>query len=117
MATILFDVLPKFAVRPPLLIVFSAEPQKPIVRKVNVLNNYEEEFEIESSSSKNNTVKVLNQREITDGYELQVEITPPVPAEGVLKFSDVFTINIKDDMKLAVTCNGYYAKIRKPKAN
>ena len=116
MATILFDVLPKFTVSPPLIIVFNAEPQKPIVREVKVLNNYQKDFEIESSSSKNNTIKILNQKEITNGYELEVEITPPAPAEGELKFSDVFSVNIKNGGKLAVTCNGYYSKM-KPKTN
>ncbi len=114
MATILFDVLPKFTVTPPLIIVFNAEPQKPIVRTVSVLNNYQKDFEIESSSSKDNTMKILNQKKITNGYQLEVEIIPPLPDEGKIKFSDVFSMNIKDDEKLTVTCNGYYSKM-KPK--
>jgi hypothetical protein len=112
MATILFDVLPKFTVTPPLIIVFNAESQKPIVRKISILNNYKKEFEIESSSSKDDTMKILNQKKITNGYQLEVEIMPPVPDEGKIKFSDVLSINIKDGEKLAVTCNGYYSKTR-----
>jgi len=53
MAVILFSVLPKYTVNPPLLIIFNAEPEKPIVRKISVLNNYGKEFEIESLSSEN----------------------------------------------------------------
>jgi hypothetical protein len=112
MATVLFDVIPKFTVTPPLIIVFNAESQKPIVRKISVLNNYKEEFEIESSSSKDDTMKILDQKKITNGYQLEVEIMPPMPEEGKIKFSDVLSINIKDGEKLAVTCNGYYSKTK-----
>jgi hypothetical protein len=116
LATILFDVLPKFTVSPPLIIVFNAEPQKPIIREVKILNNYKEDFDIGSSSSKNNTIKILNKKEITNGYELEVEIMPPPHDESQLKFSDVFSMNINNGGKLVVTCNGYYSKI-KPKTN
>jgi hypothetical protein len=116
MATILFDVLPKFTVNPPLIIVFNAEPQKPITRTVSILNNYKKDFEIESSSSKDNIMKVLNAKEISNGYQLEVEIMPPAPDKGNIKFSDVLSINLKNGEKLAVTCNGYYAKM-KPQVN
>ncbi len=115
-ATILFDVLPKYTVNPPLLIVFDAEPEKPIVRKISVLNNYGKDFEIESVSSKDNNVdvKVLEQKKIRNGYQLDTEITPPA-AEGKIRFTDTFSVNIKDGEKLTIRCNGYYSK-RKPKS-
>ncbi len=108
-ASIRFDVLPKFTVRPPLLIVFNAEPQKPIIRKVWIFNNYNEDFEIESTSSKANTIKVINQSKVNNGYQFEVEITPPAQ-EGELRFTDVFNIDIKGGEKKAVTCNGYYVR-------
>ncbi|MBN2181094.1 MAG: DUF1573 domain-containing protein [Sedimentisphaerales bacterium] len=108
-AYVRFDVLPKFSVSPPILVVFNAEPQKPIIRPVLVFNNYEEDFEIESTSSKENLVKVINQNKIDNGYQLDVEITPP-ERENRLRFTDVFSINIKGGEQKTITCNGYYLK-------
>ncbi len=106
---ILFDVLPKYSINPPLIIAFNAEPQKPIVRKVWVLNNYGGNFEIESASSKDNTVKVLSSEKIRNGYQLELEITPP-PAEDNTRFSDTFVVKIKDGDELEIVCRGLYAR-------
>ncbi|MFZ2147967.1 MAG: DUF1573 domain-containing protein [Sedimentisphaerales bacterium] len=108
-AEILFDVLPKFTINPPLIISFNAEPQKPIIRKVTVLNNYGGNFEIESVSSKDNTVKVLSRETIRNGYQFELEITPP-PAEDNVRFSDVFVVKIKGGEELSVVCRGFYAR-------
>lgn len=104
---IFFDVLPKFSVRPPLIITFKAEPQKPILRKITVLNNYGGDFEIESASSKDNTVKVISRKKIRNGYQFEVEIMPP-PAEGKTQFIDVFFVKIKGGNTLGVVCRGFY---------
>jgi hypothetical protein len=106
--TVLFDVLPKFTINPPLIIAFNAEPQKPILRKVWVLNNYSGDFEIESVSSKDDTIKVRSQEKIRNGYQFEVEITPPA-AEGAAQFTDVLFINIKGDEKLEIACRGFYS--------
>ena len=106
-ADIYFDVLPKFRIDPPLIITFNAEPQKPILRKITVLNNYGGDFEIESVSSKDNTVKVLSREKIRDGYQFKVEIMPP-PAEGKTQFIDVFFVKIKGGDRLGVVCRGFY---------
>jgi len=114
-AIILYSVLPKYTINPPLLIIFNAEPNKPIVRKISVLNNYGKDFEIESVSSKNDIVamKLLEQKKLRNGYQLDVEITPPAN-EGQPKFTDEFSLNIKGGESLSIRCNGYYSK-RKPK--
>ncbi len=113
-AIILFSVLPKYTVNPPLLIIFNAEPNKPIVRKISVLNNYGKDFEIESVSSKNDIVaiKILEQKKIRNGYQLDVEMIPPA-TDGKIRFTDVFSVNFKSGEKLPITCNGYYSK-KKP---
>jgi hypothetical protein len=112
-ATVLFDVLPKYTINPPLIIIFNAEPEKPLVRKISVLNNYGKDFEIESVSSKGDTVaiKLLEQKKIRNGYQLDVEVTPPA-AEGKIRFMDMFSVNIKGGERLAISCNGYYSKRR-----
>jgi len=106
-AQIFFDVLPKFRISPPLIIAFDAEPQKPILRKITVLNNYGGDFEIESASSKDNKIKVLSQKKIRSGYQFEVEIMPP-PTEGKTQFIDVFFVKIKGGYGLGVVCRGIY---------
>jgi hypothetical protein len=114
-ATILFSVLPKYTVRPSMVIVWDAQPEKPVIKKIDVLNNYHKDFEIESVISNRNIigVKVLEQRKITKGYQLDLELTPPA-AEGKTNFLDELSINIKDGENLTIRCNGRYSK-RKPK--
>jgi hypothetical protein len=109
--TVLFDVLPKFTINPPLIIVFDAEPQKPIVRKVSVLDNYGGDAQVESVSSKENTVRVLRQAKIRNGYQFEVEITPP-PAEGKTQFTDTLFINIEGEERLGIICRGFYSRKR-----
>jgi len=106
-AQITFDMLPKFSTSPPLIIAFNASPEKPIVRKVSVLNNYGGAFEIESVSSPNNTIKVLSQEKIRDGYQLNVEMTPP-ESEGKTFFADVLVVKIKDGDELKIVCRVFY---------
>ncbi|UCG57256.1 MAG: DUF1573 domain-containing protein [Phycisphaerales bacterium] len=107
--SILFDVLPRFTTSPSVLIVLNAEPEKPVTRKVWVLNNYEEAFEIESASSKENTLKVLNRKSIRNGYEFEVEITPPARQDKRTLFTDVFLVDVKDGENLAISCRGFYS--------
>ncbi len=106
-ANVLFDVVPRFKVSPSMMIVFRAKPQEPITRQVSVLNNYKEDFEIESISSQENTIKLLNQSKIRNGYTLDIEITPP-PDNGKQRFTDTLSINIKDGASITIPCNGYY---------
>lgn len=107
MAQITFDMLPKFSTSPPLIIAFNAVPEKKIVRKVSILNNYGGAFEIESVSSPNNTIKVLSQEKIQSGYQLLVEMTPPAP-EGKTFFTDVLVVKIKGGDELQVVCRSFY---------
>ena len=113
-ASILFDVLPRYTMSPPLIIVFNAEPETPTQKTISVLNNYRQDFEVESVSSVNHTigVRVLEKKKITRGYQLDLEITPPVAGDGI-KFSDKFEIHLQDGDTLSITCNGYFTK-RKP---
>jgi hypothetical protein len=107
--TIPFTALPRFQITPPQLIAFNAEPGQPIFRKIWVLNNYGENFEIESASSENGIIKVQSQDPINNGYQFMLEITPP-NEEGETRFTDVFHVNIKGGGKLEVTCRGFYLK-------
>jgi hypothetical protein len=113
--TLLYSVVPKYTINPPLLIIFNAVPSQPIVRTISVLNNYEKDFAIDSLTSKNSVVdvKVLEQKKISNenqrGYQLEVAITPPAD-EGKGKFTDQLSLSIKDGEELPIRCNGYYTK-------
>ena len=112
--TVLFDVLQKYTLDPVAILIFDAEPEKPMTKQISVLNNYKKDFEIESVSSKGGIVgiKVLDQQKITSGYVLNVEITPPAAGDKI-RFTDTFTINLKGGETLSIMCNGYFAK-KKP---
>lgn len=104
---ITYDMIPKFSTSPPLIIAFNVVPDKEIVRKISVLNNYGGAFEIESVSSPQNTLKVIGQEEIRSGYQLLVELTPPEPG-GKTFFTDVLVVKIKGGDELQVVCRGFY---------
>jgi hypothetical protein len=106
---IFFDILPKFSINPSSISLINAKSQKPIVRKVSVLNNYGGAFEIESFSSQNNMIKILGQETISSGYQLDLEITPP-PSEGKSIFSEALTIKIKGGEELILICHGFYSQ-------
>jgi len=114
-ATILFSVLPTYTVRPSMIIVWDAEPEKQVVKKIDVINNYHKDFEIESVNSKGDIigVKILERRKITDGYQLDLELTLTA-VENKSSLKDDLFVNIKGGEKLAIRCNGRYSKI-KPK--
>jgi hypothetical protein len=109
--TIPFNALPRFQITPPQLIAFNAEPGQPIFRKIWVLNNYGEKFEIESTSSENGIIKVQSQDPINNGYQFMLEIIPP-DNEGGTRFTDVFHLNIKGGEKLKISCRGFYLRKR-----
>lgn len=108
--TIFFEGLTRFTINPPQIMAFNSEPGKPIKRKIWVLNNYEEDFEIESTSSKNNTIKVLEQKKVRNGHQFEIQITPPAKEENQSLFTDEFLINIKGGERLEVICRGFYSR-------
>ena len=108
--TIPFKSLPEFKISPPSLIIFKAEPQKPVIKEVWILNNYEEDFEVESLSSKKNIIRVLSQEKVGSRYKFKLEIMPPAAEGKVRIFTDVFFVNIKGGEKLEIACRGFYSR-------
>jgi hypothetical protein len=102
-----FNVIPKYTIKQPLLILFNCEPQKTLQRKIWIYNNYKDDFEIESATSEKNMIKVARQTRVENGYQLDLEIIPP-EKKGKAKFTDVLNITLKGGEKLKVTCNGYF---------
>lgn len=107
MIAIPFEVLPRFKITPPSLIIYKAEPGKPVTRKVWILSNYEENFEVESTSSQKGTIKVLDQKKIDNRYQFELEVTLPV-SEKDRFFTDVFYVDIKDGERLKIVSRVFY---------
>ncbi|MBN1393353.1 MAG: DUF1573 domain-containing protein [Sedimentisphaerales bacterium] len=106
-----FEVLPRFKVTPPSIIVYKAELEQSVKREVWILNNYEEDFEIESTSSQEGAIKVLSQEKVDNRYRLELEITPPAAEKGRKGFfTDMFFVNIKSGEQLKVPCRMFYVK-------
>ena len=95
----------RFEFKPRSIIVSNPKPQKPVVKKISLVSNYNEDFEIESTLSKNGLVKVLDQQKLENGYQFNLEITPP-PAENTGMFTDVFYVKFKGGQKLSIKCYG-----------
>jgi len=108
--TMPFNVLQEFSISPPRIIILKAKPQKLQKREIWVLSNYNEDFEIESVSTKNDIIKVLSRERIGNRYKFELEITPPLPQLDQRMFEDTFFVNIKNSRKLKLNCNGFYQK-------
>jgi hypothetical protein len=109
--TIYFSTQQRFQMTPASIILFNPEPQKPTVKKISVVSNYGQNFEVESTSSDKGLAKVLSQQEIANGYQFEVEIMPPLP-DGTGKFTDVLNIQLKGGEKLAIKCYGRYMDLK-----
>ena len=106
-----FEVLPKFKVTPPSIIVYQAELEKSVTRELWIISNYDEDFNIESTSSQQGTINVLSQEKIGNRYKFELEITPPATEKGRRGFfTDVFFINIKGGEKLKGACRMFYVR-------
>ncbi len=108
--TIPFKVLSMFSVKPFALNILQAKPQKPITREIWILNNYNEDFEIESISSQKNTVEILEQEKKGNRYKLNLQIIPPKAKGKSRVFTDKVTVNIKGGEKVEFMCRGFYEK-------
>jgi len=107
---ILFETEPEFKTDPRVVFVRDAEAQRPVIKRFSVLSSYNEDFEIESTSSEKGIVKVLTQKKIDLGYELELQITPPAPESKRRVFTDVFYVKLKSGQQLRTTCYGIYSQ-------
>jgi hypothetical protein len=108
--TVPFRVLPRFKIDPPSIVVHKVEAQKPVTKELWILNNYDEDFEVESVSSKEGNIKVLSQEKVDNRYKFELEIMPPDVGAQKRLFSDVFFVNVKGGERLKVNCRGFYTR-------
>lgn len=104
------NTLPKFKFVPRSLVLRGMATKKPIVKKLRILNNYNEDFSLDTVWSNNGTIKVLSNTEVPNGYELELEITPPASKDTKRIFTDTFHVKTKNGLQLEVPCNVFYSK-------
>jgi hypothetical protein len=102
--TIRFVTKERFELKPTGVFLLNPRPLEPNINKVSVVSNYDEAFEIESTSSENGMAKVINIQEIKDGYRLDIEITPPAPEGETRMFTDFVDVNLKGGQTLKIKC-------------
>jgi len=108
MVTINLNALPRFRINPRSIVVQGARAKQPVVKKIRIINNYKEDFELESALSKKDIVKVLSHKKFGNGYELELQITPP--SAGGRVFTETFHVNLKDGKKLEIPLSGFYSR-------
>ena len=62
--TVIYQTRTRFTVMPSMLIVFYDRPGEPVSKSLWIANNYGEDFEIESTGSKEGHIKVLSQKKV-----------------------------------------------------
>ena len=110
------NALPKFRITPRSIIVRGMDSREPIVKKLRILNNYDEDFKLDSASftSSKGAVKVLSNAIVRNGYELELEITPPASNNKKRIFTEKFFVKTTEGLQLEIPCNVYYSKTIPP---
>ena len=108
--TVPYHAVGEFRLTPPRLVLFNAEPEKPISRKLWILNNFNKDFEIAAIDDRNGYIEVVKTEKFQGRYSLELRITPP-PAQGNKTiFGDVLTIKTDQGDQLTVDCRGFYTR-------
>lgn len=113
-----FNIQKRFTISPPTLTLYDIKPEKSVPKKLWIINNYGEDFEVESTSSRSGHIKVLNHEKVktTSGgtrYKFDLEITPPA-SEKPQRFSDELVVKTKGGDELKVQCKGFFKRPKSP---
>lgn len=100
-----------YEVSNPRIIIQDAKAGQAIVREVLVKSNYEDSFEIESISSENKYMKVIDREKIGNRIKLTIEIVPPPQTATTRRYlTDKLNIRLKTGEVLTINCTGWYAR-------
>ncbi len=103
-----YDVLPEFTVSPPNIMMFGLKAEKSVERDIWILNNYQEDFEIESVTSQKGTIKLVGKTKVDNRYQLRIEVTPPRREGGNTLVSDMLNVKIQNGQTLPIPFRGFY---------
>lgn len=100
---------PRFSASPQRILITSADPKKSVIKTINVISNYDEDFSIDPSLSGKGIVSITDIKPIGSGYQLTVEIDPPAQESSRNRmFSDNISIGLKGIGNIQIPLNGYY---------
>jgi hypothetical protein len=108
-----YETLPRFEVSPSSIVIFDAEPQKPVIKEVWVFSNYARDFKVlDVRMEKCCIVKLLSQEKIDNRYKLRLEITPPAVKDKEKYFTDTTFVPMRGDgfRIINIKCRGFYLK-------
>jgi hypothetical protein len=104
-----YNAKPMFEVSNPRYILQNVEPGKTVLRENLIRSNYGEKAEIESYSSRNGYMEIVDQQEDGDHLKLSIEITPPSQTSSSRRYvTDELNITLKGGHKLSVRCSGWF---------
>ena len=103
-----YSAPPRFVTNPRKITVNEANPGEKITKSVKIVSNYNEKFNIEPLLSSKGIINVVGQKVIRNGYELELEITPPRTKEQARTFTDMFGVSLPGIGNLRIDCNGFY---------
>ena len=98
--------IPKFRFNP--IMARGVNPNTSLTGKVRIISNYDENFAIASVSSKKGTARLTRTHTIGNGYELDVEITPP-PGANMRIFSETLLVRTGAGDEIEIPCNVYFS--------
>jgi hypothetical protein len=88
------------------LIALNADSAKPIRKTIYILSNYAEDFEVESVSASNDSIKIVDEEMLEDKYVIVVDIAPPSDLGSRRHFNSKLTVNIASGEHLVINCVG-----------
>ncbi len=110
-----YQVVPEFQFTPSSVVLFSAEPNRPVMVEGVVLSNrYGEEFEVAAYASKTHRIKVLEKEKLVPddqqgkGYRLRLGILPAAVSNSQGLFEDVFLVRLTNGKELRLPCRVFY---------
>ena len=109
-----YQIWSGFQFFPASLMLYNVEPNRPVQRIVQLSNIDGEDFEIESISSDQNFVDVLEKTKIAprgkEGarYRIKVSVKPPVNGKQKGFFTDTLFVRLTDGQTQKLDCHGFY---------
>lgn len=113
----IYEVFKPYTTNPATFLLFNADPNKPMIKELWVLDNYAKiggykaNLEIESIKTvDHDLVRVRSQRPLDEGIAVKLEFTPPDPVKiRSHMFQDTLQIRLKDEAEpIEVMIKGFY---------
>lgn len=105
-----FDVLPEFTVNPGHLVVWNLKEGQAVQQSIQIIGNYQNDFEVESVSSQTGAITLLEQKKLEDRRELRIEIKVPQRKDDTPMMTDVIEVKIKDRQTVSIPFRGIYVE-------